>query len=170
MAKVGIVMGSESDLGVMSKAAEMLEKFGIEYEMTIISAHRMPDVFFDYAKKAEEKGFKVIIAGAGGAAHLPGMCAAIFPMPVIGVPIYTKTVGGVDSLYSIVQMPSGIPVATVAIDGGANAGILAAKILATSDDELLARLKEYKEDLKAGVMKKKEKIENVGYKKYMEDK
>lgn len=170
MAKVGIVMGSDSDLGVMSKVAEMLEKFGIEYEMTIISAHRMPDVFFDYAKKAEEKGFKVIIAGAGGAAHLPGMCAAIFPMPVIGVPIYTKTVGGVDSLYSIVQMPSGIPVATVAIDGGANAGILAAKILATSDDELLARLKEYKEDLKAGVMKKKEKIENVGYKKYMEDK
>lgn len=170
MAKVGIVMGSDSDLGVMSKAAEMLEKFGIEYEMTIISAHRMPDVFFDYAKKAEEKGFKVIIAGAGGAAHLPGMCAAIFPMPVIGVPIYTKTVGGVDSLYSIVQMPSGIPVATVAIDGGANAGILAAKILATSDDELLARFKEYKEDLKAGVMKKKEKIENVGYKKYMEDK
>lgn len=157
MAKVGIVMGSDSDLGVMSKAAEMLEKFGIEYEMTIISAHRMPDVFFDYAKKAEEKGFKVIIAGAGGAAHLPGMCAAIFPMPVIGVPIYTKTVGGVDSLYSIVQMPSGIPVATVAIDGGANAGILAAKILATSDDELLARLKEYKEDLKAGVMKKKRK-------------
>lgn len=170
MAKVGIVMGSDSDLGVMSKAAEILEKFGIEYEMTIISAHRMPDVFFDYAKKAEEKGFKVIIAGAGGAAHLPGMCAAIFPMPVIGVPIYTKTVGGVDSLYSIVQMPSGIPVATVAIDGGANAGILAAKILATSDDELLARLKEYKEDLKDGVMKKKEKIENVGYKKYMEDK
>lgn len=170
MAKVGIVMGSDSDLGVMSKAAEMLEKFGIEYEMTIISAHRMPDVFFDYAKKAEEKGFKVIIAGAGGAAHLPGMCAAIFPMPVIGVPIYTKTVGGVDSLYSIVQMPSGIPVATVAIDGGVNAGILAAKILATSDDELLARLKEYKEDLKDGVMKKKEKIENVGYKKYMEDK
>ena len=170
MAKVGIVMGSDSDLGVMSKAAEMLEKFGIEYEMTIISAHRMPDVFFDYAKKAEEKGFKVIIAGAGGAAHLPGLCAAIFPMPVIGVPIYTKTVGGVDSLYSIVQMPSGIPVATVAIDGGANAGILAAKILATSDDELLARLKEYKEDLKDGVMKKKEKIENVGYKKYMEDK
>lgn len=170
MAKVGIVMGSDSDLGVMSKAAEMLEKFGIEYEMTIISAHRMPDVFFDYAKKAEEKGFKVIIAGAGGAAHLPGMCAAIFPMPVIGVPIYTKIVGGVDSLYSIVQMPSGIPVATVAIDGGANAGILAAKILATSHDELLARLKEYKEDLKAGVMKKKEKIENVGYKKYMEDK
>lgn len=170
MAKVGIVMGSDSDLPVMSKAAQMLEKFGIEYEITIISAHRMPDVFFDYAKKAEEKGFKVIIAGAGGAAHLPGMCAAIFSMPVIGIPIHTKSLGGVDSLYSIVQMPSGIPVATVAIDGGANAGILAAKILAVSDSEILAKLKEYKEELKDGVMKKKDKIEAVGYEKYMEDK
>ena len=169
MAKVGIVMGSDSDLGVMSKAAEMLEKFGIEYEMTVISAHRMPDVFFDYANQAEEKGIKVIIAGAGGAAHLPGMCAAIFPMPVVGVPIHTKALGGVDSLYSIVQMPSGIPVATVAIDGGANAGIMAAKILAVGDDELLNKIKSYKEELKAGVMKKKDKIENVGYKKYMEE-
>ena len=166
MAKVGIVMGSDSDLGVMSKAAEMLEKFGVEYEMTIISAHRMPDVFFDYAKKAEEKGFKVIIAGAGGAAHLPGMCAAIFPMPVIGVPIYTKTVGGVDSLYSIVQMPSGIPVATVAIDGGANAGILAAKILATSDEELLAKLKAYSQELKEQVEAKDARLQEVGYKNY----
>ena len=166
MAKVGIVMGSDSDLGVMSKAAEMLEKFGIEYEMTIISAHRMPDVFFDYAKKAEEKGFKVIIAGAGGAAHLPGMCAAIFPMPVIGVPIYTKTVGGVASLYSIVQMPSGIPVATVAIDGGANAGILAAKILATSDEELLAKLKAYSQELKEQVEAKDARLQEVGYKNY----
>ncbi len=112
MAKVGIVMGSDSDLAVMSKAAEMLEKFGISYEMTVISAHRMPDIFFEYAKSAEEKGFQVIIAGAGGAAHLPGMAAAIFPLPVIGVPIHTKALGGVDSLYSIVQMPSGIPVAT----------------------------------------------------------
>ena len=169
MAKVGIVMGSDSDLGVMSKAAEMLEKFGIEYEMTVISAHRMPDVFFDYANQAEEKGIKVIIAGAGGAAHLPGMCAAIFPMPVVGVPIHTKSLGGVDSLYSIVQMPSGIPVATVAIDGGANAGIMAAKILAVSEDALLEKIKAYKEELKAGVMKKKDKIENVGYKKYMEE-
>ena len=142
MAKVGIVMGSDSDLEVMQKAASILEQFGIEYEMTIISAHRMPDVFFDYAKTAEEKGFKVIIAGAGGAAHLPGMCAAIFPLPVIGVPIYTKTLNGVDSLYSIVQMPSGIPVATVAINGGQNAGILAAKILATSDEKLLNKLKD----------------------------
>ncbi|MBQ9119870.1 MAG: 5-(carboxyamino)imidazole ribonucleotide mutase [Lachnospiraceae bacterium] len=166
MAKVGIVMGSDSDLPVMSKAAEMLEKFGIDYEMTVISAHRMPDIFFEYANSAEEKGFKVIIAGAGGAAHLPGMAAAIFPLPVIGVPIHTKALGGVDSLYSIVQMPSGIPVATVAIDGGANAGILAAKILATSDPELLQKLKDYKDELKSAVVAKKEKLENVGYKEY----
>ncbi len=106
MAKVGIVMGSDSDMPVMSKAADMLEKFGIEYEMTIISAHREPDVFFEYAKTAEEKGFKVIIAGAGMAAHLPGMCAAIFPMPVIGIPMHTTSLGGRDSLYSIVQMPN----------------------------------------------------------------
>ena len=131
MPKVGIVMGSDSDLKVMSKAAATLEKFGIDYEMTIISAHRMPDVFFDWAKAAEGKGIKVIIAGAGMAAHLPGMCAAIFPMPVIGIPMHTTSLGGRDSLYSIVQMPSGIPVATVAINGGANAGLLAAKILAT---------------------------------------
>ena len=170
MAQVSIVMGSDSDLPVMKKAAEMLEKFGISYEMTIISAHRMPDVFFDYAKTAEERGIKVIIAGAGGAAHLPGMCAAIFPLPVIGIPISTKNVGGVDSLYSIVQMPSGIPVATVAIDGAANAGILAAKILAVSDPSLVEKLKAYKEELKNGVMAKKEKIENIGYAAYMESK
>lgn len=166
-AKVGIVMGSDSDLAVMSKAAEILDRFGIEYDMTIISAHRMPDVFFDYAQSAEEKGYKVIIAGAGGAAHLPGMCAAIFPMPVIGVPIHTKTLSGVDSLYSIVQMPSGIPVATVAIDGAANAGVLAAKILSVSNPEILDKIKEYKESLKAGVMSKKENIEKNGYKEYM---
>ena len=170
MAKVGIVMGSDSDMPIMAKAADVLKELGIDFDMTIISAHREPEEFFAYAKGAEEKGYKVIIAGAGKAAHLPGMCAAIFPMPVIGIPMKTSDLGGVDSLYSIVQMPTGIPVATVAINGAANAGILAAKILATSDDELLARLKEYKEDLKDGVMKKKEKIENVGYKKYMEDK
>jgi len=170
MAKVGIVMGSDSDLPIMEKAAAILEKFGVSYEMTVISAHRMPDVFFEYANTAEEKGFEVIIAGAGGAAHLPGMCAAIFPLPVIGVPIHTKALGGVDSLYSIVQMPSGIPVATVAIDGGANAGILATKILATHDAALLAKLKEYKEELKAGVMAKKERLESVGYKNYANDK
>lgn len=167
MAKVGIVMGSDSDLPVMSKAAEMLEKFGIDYEITVISAHRMPDIFFEYANKAEEKGFKVIIAGAGGAAHLPGMAAAIFPMPVIGIPIHSKALSGVDSLYSIVQMPAGIPVATVAIDGAENAGILAAKILAVSDKEVLAKLKEYKVELKDGVVAKKEKLEKVGYREYM---
>ena len=169
MSTVGIVMGSDSDLSVMKGAMEMLDKFGISYEVTIISAHRMPDIFFDYAKSAKEKGMKVIIAGAGGAAHLPGMCAAIFPLPVIGVPIHTKSLGGVDSLYSIVQMPSGIPVATVAINGGTNAGILAAKILAVSDAELLKKIEDYKEELKNGVCRKKEKIENVGYKKYLEE-
>ena len=167
MAQVGIVMGSDSDLEIMSKAAEMLDRFGISYDMTVISAHRMPDIFFDYAKNAEEKGYKVIIAGAGGAAHLPGMLAAIFPLPVIGVPILTKALGGVDSLYSIVQMPSGIPVATVAINGAANAGILAAKILATSDEALLNKLKAYKEELKEGVVAKKERLENIGYKEYL---
>ena len=166
MAKVGIVMGSDSDMPVMSKAADMLEIFGIDYEMTIISAHREPDVFFEYAKSAEEKGFKVIIAGAGMVAHLPGMCAAIFPMPVIGIPMHTTSLGGRDSLYSIVQMPSGIPVATVAINGGANAGILAAKILATSDPELLKKLKDYKEDLKDQVVAKDAKLQEVGYKNY----
>lgn len=166
MAQVGIVMGSDSDMPVMAKAADILEELGVSYEMTIISAHREPDVFFEYANTAEEKGFKVIIAGAGMAAHLPGMCAAIFPMPVIGVPMHTSSLGGRDSLYSIVQMPSGIPVATVAINGGANAGILAAKILATSDEALLQRLKDYKEDLKKSVQKKDAHLQEVGYKNY----
>ena len=170
MAKVGIVMGSDSDLSVMSKAAEILDKFGVDYEMTIISAHREPDEFFEYASNAEEKGFKVIIAGAGMAAHLPGMCAAIFTMPVIGVPMHTSSLGGRDSLYSIVQMPSGIPVATVAINGGANAGILAVKMLAISDADLLQKLKEYKDELKDGVVAKAEKLEKMGYKEYLNSK
>ena len=167
MAQVGIVMGSDSDMPVMAKAADILEELGISYEMTIISAHREPDVFFEYAKSAEAKGFKVIIAGAGKAAHLPGMCAALFPMPVVGIPMKTSDLGGVDSLYSIVQMPSGIPVATVAINGGANAGILAAKILATSDAELLAKLKSYSEEMKNDVVKKADKLESIGYKEYL---
>ena len=161
-------MGSDSDLKVMSKAAVMLEELGIDYEMTIISAHREPDLFFKWAKAAEEKGFKVIIAGAGKAAHLPGMCAAIFPMPVIGIPMKTSDLGGVDSLYSIVQMPSGIPVATVAINGGANAGLLAAKILATSDAELLGKLKAYSTKLKEQVEAKDAKLQEIGYKAYLE--
>lgn len=167
MPKVGIVMGSDSDMPIMAKAAEILDKFGIDYEMTIISAHREPDIFFEWAKSAEEKGIKVIIAGAGKAAHLPGMCAALFPMPVVGIPMKTSDLGGVDSLYSIVQMPSGIPVATVAINGGANAGILAAKILATSDAELLAKVKSYSEEMKNDVVKKADKLESIGYKEYL---
>ncbi|MCX4306140.1 MAG: 5-(carboxyamino)imidazole ribonucleotide mutase [Acetatifactor sp.] len=167
MAQVGIVMGSDSDMPVMAKAADILEELGISYEMTIISAHREPDVFFEYAKGAEAKGFQVIIAGAGKAAHLPGMCAAVFPLPVIGVPMKTSDLGGVDSLYSIVQMPSGIPVATVAINGGQNAGILAAKILAVSDGALLERLKKYAESLKRSVQEKDAKLKEVGYKTYL---
>ena len=143
MAKVAIVMGSDSDMPIMKKAAEFLDQMGIDFEMTIISAHREPDIFFEWAKGAKDRGVKVIIAGAGKAAHLPGMCAALFPMPVIGIPMKTSDLGGVDSLYSIVQMPSGIPVATVAINGGLNAGILAAKILATSDEKLLEKLEAY---------------------------
>ena len=166
-AKVGILMGSDSDLPVMQKAAKMLEKFGVEYEMTIISAHRMPDTFVEYAQGAEERGIEVIIAGAGGAAHLPGMCAALFDLPVIGIPIHTKSLGGVDSLYSIVQMPSGIPVATVAIDGAANAAILAAKILSVSDKDLRIKLKDYKKEMKDGVLAKAEKLEQIGVDEYI---
>ena len=150
----------------MAKAADVLEQLEIEFEMTIISAHREPDVFFEYAKSAEERGFKVIIAGAGMAAHLPGMCAAIFPMPVIGVPMHTTSLGGRDSLYSIVQMPSGIPVATVAINGGANAALLAAKILAVSDGGLLQKLKDYSRELKEQVQAKDAKLKEAGYKNY----
>lgn len=170
MPQVGIVMGSDSDMPVMAKAAGILDELGISYEMTIISAHRQPDKFFEYAKTAEEKGFKVIIAGAGMAAHLPGMCAAIFPMPVIGIPMHTTSLGGRDSLYSIVQMPSGIPVATVAINGGANAGLLAAKILATSDNTLLGKLKEYSKKQAQGVEAKAEKLAKIGYKEYLNTK
>ncbi|MCR5310719.1 MAG: 5-(carboxyamino)imidazole ribonucleotide mutase [Lachnospiraceae bacterium] len=166
MAKVSIVMGSDSDMPVMSKAAEVLDELGIDYEMRIISAHREPDVFFEYAKTAEDRGVKVVIAGAGMAAHLPGMCAAIFPMPVIGIPMHTTSLGGRDSLYSIVQMPSGIPVATVAINGGTNAGLLAAKILAVSDETLLKKLKDYTKGLKEAVEKKDQKLQDLGYKNY----
>ncbi len=170
MAQVGIVMGSDSDMPVMAKAAGVLDTFGIEYEMSIISAHREPDVFFEYARTAEERGLKVIIAGAGMAAHLPGMCAALFPLPVIGIPMHSQSLGGNDALYSIVQMPSGIPVATVAIDGGTNAGLLAVKMLAISDEELLGKLKEYSEGLKEGVEAKAEKLDRLGYREYLRQK
>ena len=166
MAKVAIVMGSDSDMPIMKKAAEFLDQMGIDFEMTIISAHREPDIFFEWAKGAKDRGVKVIIAGAGKVVHLPGMCAALFPMPVIGIPMKTSDLGGVDSLYSIVQMPSGIPVATVAINGGLNAGILAAKILATSDEKLLEQLEAYSEEMKQSVVEKAEKLDKVGYKDY----
>ena len=166
MADVSIVMGSDSDMPVMAKAAEMLEEFGISYEMRIISAHREPDLFFDYAKGAEERGIKVIIAGAGMAAHLPGMCAAIFPLPVIGIPMHTASLGGRDSLYSILQMPSGIPVATVAINGAKNAAILAAKILAVSDEELKGKLKAFSEQMKTEVEAKDAKLQENGFRGY----
>lgn len=167
MPKVGIVMGSDSDMPVMAKAAEVLEEFGIDYDMRIISAHREPEEFYAYAREAESKGYKVIIAGAGKAAHLPGMCAAIFPMPVIGIPMKTPDLGGVDSLYSIVQMPGGIPVATVAIGGGQNAGILAAKILATGDAGLLQKVKDYAAKQKEAVAAKDEKLQKEGYQAFL---
>lgn len=158
MAKVGILMGSDSDLPVMKKAADMLEKFGIEYEMKIISAHRMPDTFVDYATKAEDRGVEVIIAGAGGAAHLPGMCAALYDLPVIGIPIHTKSLGGVDSLYSIVQMPSGIPVATVAINGAKNAAYLALQIMAVSHNEIRTKLLAERKEMEENAMKTNEEV------------
>lgn len=166
MAQVEIVMGSDSDLAVMSKAAEVLDQFEVSYEMRILSAHREPDDFFAFAKGAEERGCKVMIAGAGMAAHLPGMCAALFPLPVIGVPMHTTSLGGRDSLYSIVQMPSGIPVATVAINGGANAGILAVKILATSNPSLLEQLKGYAQRQADAVREKDQKLQETGYRNY----
>jgi len=168
MAQVGIVMGSDSDLPVMKKAAEVLEKLDISYEMRIISAHREPDEFFEYAKSARDKGYQIIIAGAGKAAHLPGMCAAIFPLPVIGIPMKTSDLGGVDSLYSIVQMPTGIPVATVAINGGANAGILAARMLAISDTEIEKKLANYVKNMHDEVVSKDEKLTRIGYEAYLE--
>ena len=159
MAKVGIVMGSDSDMPIMAKAAEILDKLGISYEMTIISAHREPDVFFDWAKAAEGKGFKVIIAGAGKAAHLPGMCAAIFPMPVIGIPMKGGAMDGLDALLATVQMPSGIPVATVAINGAKNAAVLAAQILSVSDDVLAAKLDAAREKMAEQIAAKEAKLQ-----------
>ena len=166
MATVGIIMGSDSDLQVMGKAADILDRFGVDYEMRIISAHREPNVFFEYARSAKDSGMKVIIAGAGMAAHLPGMLAAIFPLPVIGVPMHTTSLGGRDSLYSIVQMPSGIPVATVAIGGGANAGLLAVRMLAISDSNLLAKLEDYTREMEQEVMRKDARLSERGYRDY----
>lgn len=165
-----IIMGSDSDLPIMQEAAQILEEFNIPHEVTIVSAHRTPDRLVEYAKSARDKGIKVIIAGAGGSAHLPGMTASFSPLPVIGVPIKTKSMDGLDSLLSIVQMPPGIPVATVAINGAKNAGLLAAEILALTDDELLNKIIEYKKSLNDTVLEKVQNIEIQGYQKYLEKK
>ena len=167
---IGIIMGSDSDLPVMSEAAKFLDKLEIPYELTIISAHRTPDRMYEYAKTAEKRGIKVIIAGAGGAANLPGMTAAITSIPVIGVPIKTSTLSGQDSLYSIVQMPPGIPVATVAINGAQNAGILAAQILGAFDQKISEKIISYKKELKEMVESKAEKLESIKYAAYLEQK
>jgi len=157
-ALVGIIMGSDSDLPVMQDAAEILREFDVPYEMTIVSAHRTPQRLYDYATDARGRGLRVIIAGAGGAAHLPGMVAAISPLPVIGVPVKSSALSGEDSLLSIVQMPGGIPVATVAINGAKNAGILATQILGAGDSARLDRVEQYKRDLEAMVMGKVAKM------------
>lgn len=165
---VGIIMGSDSDLPVMSEAAKVMEEFDIPYEITVVSAHRTPQKMYDYAKTAKERGLKVIIAGAGGAAHLPGMTAAITSLPVIGVPVKTKTLNGVDSLYSIVQMPGGIPVATVAINGAKNAGLLAVQIIGSFDNKISEKIIKYKNELQNSVEIKAQHLENEGFSKYIE--
>lgn len=156
---IGIIMGSDSDLPVMEEASQILKQFQIPFEMTIVSAHRTPDRMYTYAKEAKQRGIKIIIAGAGGAAHLPGMVAAITSIPVIGVPVKSCNMSGLDSLYSIVQMPPGIPVATVAINGAKNAGILAAEILGTFDHDIYAKVEQYKKDLEEMVLQKAEDVE-----------
>lgn len=158
---VGIIMGSDSDLLIMKQAAEILDELGIEYELTIVSAHRTPDRMFDYAKKARNRGLKVIIAGAGGAAHLPGMVASLTPLPVIGVPIKSSnSIDGWDSILSILQMPNGIPVATVALNAAKNAGLLAARILGSSDRIISNKILAYQNDLTKSVEEKIEKVKN----------
>lgn len=167
--QVGIIMGSDSDLKVMGAAADVLKEFGIESSVTALSAHRAPQEVAEYGKSAHEKGIKVIIAGAGVAAHLPGVLAAFTPLPVIGVPIKSSTSGGIDSLFAIAQMPPGVPVATVAINGAKNAGILAAQVIGAGDKEVLQKVLEYKKKMEKEVVAKAEKIEERGFKKYMEE-
>lgn len=159
MKTVGIIMGSDSDLEVMQEAAKILDQFDVEYEITVVSAHRTPERMFEYAKTARERGLKIIIAGAGGAAHLPGMVASITTLPVIGVPVKLKSLEGMDSLLSIVQMPGGVPVATVAINNAKNAGLLAVQILGTSHPKLADALQEYKDNMKAEVLEKAKVVE-----------
>ena len=167
MKKVGIIMGSDSDLTVMKDAASILDALGVEYELTVVSAHRTPKRLMEYSESAADRGLEVIIAGAGGAAHLPGMVASFTHLPVIGVPVHTKSMSGVDSLYSIVQMPPGVPVATVAINGAKNAGILAAQILSVADKDLAQRVADFKESMKSEVLVKADRLEVEGWKKYL---
>lgn len=166
---IAIIMGSDSDLNIMKDAAKFLDDMGISYEMKILSVHRTPEKAAEYAEELKQRKVKVIIGGAGGAAHLPGVLAAQVPVPVIGVPIHTKTLNGVDSLYSIVQMPSGIPVATVAINGAKNAAILATTILGISDETIQQKLIDYKISLKNAVIAKDEKLQAQGYEEYMKN-
>lgn len=166
--QVGIVMGSDSDLAIMKLAADVLAEFKIESEITVASAHRTPDRAIEYAKKARDRGLKVIIAGAGGAAHLPGVLAALTVLPVIGVPIKSSNLNGMDSLLSIVQMPEGIPVATVGINAAKNAGLLAAKIIGTSDEKISKELDQYRARMKDKVEAKAKKLEELGYEKYLQ--
>jgi 5-(carboxyamino)imidazole ribonucleotide mutase len=166
---VGIIMGSDSDLPTMQAAIAVCEEFGVPCEVGIVSAHRTPERMMEYAQQAHTRGIKVIVAGAGGAAHLPGMVASLTPLPVIGVPVATRNLQGVDSLYSIVQMPAGIPVATVAIGNAKNAGLLAVQILATYNPELLRRVQKYRQSLKDMVMEKQTKLEEVGYQQYLKE-
>ncbi|QEK51629.1 5-(carboxyamino)imidazole ribonucleotide mutase [Pedobacter aquae] len=162
--KVGIIMGSRSDLPIMEEAANVLKELGVAYELTVVSAHRTPERMFEYANKAAERGLKVIIAGAGGAAHLPGMVASITTLPVIGVPVKSSnSIDGWDSVLSILQMPNGIPVATVALNAAKNAGILAAQILATADDHLAQQVAKFKNDLKAKIEESAELLKSEGY-------
>jgi 5-(carboxyamino)imidazole ribonucleotide mutase len=161
MAKVGIIMGSDSDLPIMQEAIDVLRDFGIDTEVDIVSAHRTPEKLFSYASEAHKRGIKVIIAGAGGAAHLPGMVASMSPLPVIGVPVKSRnSIDGWDSVLSILQMPGGVPVATVALDGAKNAGILAAQILGSSDMEILQKIISFKEDLKQKVIKASDNLKH----------
>lgn len=153
--KIGVIMGSKSDLPTMSECVNILKEFGVEHEVKIVSAHRTPNLMFEYAKEAKERGLEVIVAGAGGAAHLPGMVASLTDLPVIGVPIESKTLKGIDSLLSIVQMPGGVPVATVAIGGAKNAGLLAVKILALKDGELAEKVVKYRENMERMILDEK---------------
>ncbi|AFY76126.1 phosphoribosylaminoimidazole carboxylase, PurE protein [Pleurocapsa sp. PCC 7327] len=165
---VGIIMGSDSDLPTMRDAIAVCEEFGIACEVAIVSAHRTPERMVNYAQTAHQRGIKVIIAGAGGAAHLPGMVASLTPLPVIGVPVSSRHLQGLDSLYSIVQMPAGIPVATVAIGNAKNSGLLAVQILASHNPELLEKVRQYRQNLAQSVLEKQAKLEQLGYKQYLE--